>query len=120
MNGEPVFVVLTKGGLDLARRLAETLPGAEVHGLAGRVDGAAVTFIPLRATRETEISDDILGTSLVDATSGLDYAKLLYDAANLAVNQDIGFMRRVLDKLDSIQALYDVITQFQANYAKYP
>ena len=52
MNGEvardaresPVFVVLTKGGLDLARRLAETLPGAEVHGLAGRADGAEVTF----------------------------------------------------------------------------
>ena len=48
MSGEvtesPVFVVLTKGGLDLARRLAATLPGAEVHGLAGRAGGAEVTF----------------------------------------------------------------------------
>jgi len=40
----PVFVALTQGGGDLARRLAETLSGAEVHGLAGRVDGAAVEF----------------------------------------------------------------------------
>ena len=92
-------------------------PFAEIET---NLDGAATTFIPIRATRETEISDDILGTSLVASTSGLDYAKLLYDAANLAVNQDIGFMRRVLDKLDSIQALYDVIAQFQTNYAKYP
>ncbi len=44
MSGEPVFVALTKGGLDLARRLAATLPGAEVHGLSGRAEGAGVTF----------------------------------------------------------------------------
>ncbi len=44
MSGGAVFVALTRGGLDLARRLAEALPGAEVHGLAGRTDGADVTF----------------------------------------------------------------------------
>ena len=37
-------VVLGAGGLDLARRLGDLLPGATVHGLAGRVDGADVTF----------------------------------------------------------------------------
>ncbi len=40
----PVFVALTQGGCELARRLAEALPGAEVHGLAGRVAGAELTF----------------------------------------------------------------------------
>ena len=44
MSESPAFVVLTKGGADLARRLTEALPGAEIHGLVGRVDGAAVTF----------------------------------------------------------------------------
>ncbi len=44
MSGEPVFVALTKAGLDLARRLAGAMPGAEVHGLAGRAAGADVTF----------------------------------------------------------------------------
>ena len=44
MNATPVFVALTKGGGDLARRLAAALPGARVHGLSGRVDGADVTF----------------------------------------------------------------------------
>ncbi len=44
MNDTPVFVVLTKGGLELARRLAAVLSGAEVHGLAGRAEGAEVTF----------------------------------------------------------------------------
>jgi cobalt-precorrin 5A hydrolase/precorrin-3B C17-methyltransferase len=40
----PVFVALTQGGCELARRLTEALPGAEVHGLAGRVAGTEVTF----------------------------------------------------------------------------
>ena len=44
MSKSAVFVVLTKDGLDLARRLAAALPGAEVHGLAGRAEGAEVTF----------------------------------------------------------------------------
>jgi hypothetical protein len=63
--------------------------------------------------------DDVLGDPIVGGGVE-DYAKIMYDAANLAVNTDIGYMRRVLDKLDSIQALYDVITQSQQNYAAYP
>lgn len=40
----PVFVVLNDTGLATARRVAPTLPGAEVHGLMGRVTGADATF----------------------------------------------------------------------------
>ncbi|MCH8154290.1 MAG: hypothetical protein IH786_03330, partial [Proteobacteria bacterium] len=43
-TGAPVFVVLTRRGLGLARRLAADLPGAEVHGLAGRAAGADTGF----------------------------------------------------------------------------
>lgn len=38
------LVALDPRGLALARRLAESLPGAEVHGRAGRAEGADVTF----------------------------------------------------------------------------
>ena len=38
------LVCLSSRGLQTARRLAEILPGATVHGLAGRADGADVTF----------------------------------------------------------------------------
>lgn len=40
----PVFVALNAPGLALARRLADTLPEAEVHGLAHRTDGADAVF----------------------------------------------------------------------------
>jgi cobalt-precorrin 5A hydrolase/precorrin-3B C17-methyltransferase len=40
----PVFVVLNQTGLETARRVAAVLPGAEVHGLMGRVDGADAVF----------------------------------------------------------------------------
>ena len=39
-----VFVALTAKGAALALRLAESLPGAEVHGLAGRADAAPLVF----------------------------------------------------------------------------
>ncbi len=38
------FVALTRRGLDLARRLQSALPGAQVHGLQGRADGADIQF----------------------------------------------------------------------------
>ncbi|WP_299437716.1 precorrin-3B C(17)-methyltransferase [uncultured Rhodospira sp.] len=40
----PVFVVLNQTGLATARRIAPILPGAEVHGLMGRVEGADAVF----------------------------------------------------------------------------
>jgi cobalt-precorrin 5A hydrolase/precorrin-3B C17-methyltransferase len=39
-----VFVALTAQGATLARKLAPRFPGAEVHGLIGRVSGADVSF----------------------------------------------------------------------------
>jgi len=39
-----VLIALSEAGLDLARRLATVLPGAHVHGLAGRTDGADRAF----------------------------------------------------------------------------
>lgn len=44
MNESPVFVVLTAGGLETARRLTAALPGSEIRGLAGRVDGTDRSF----------------------------------------------------------------------------
>ena len=40
----PVFVALTGTGAALARRLAQSMPSAEVHGLAHRTDNADRTF----------------------------------------------------------------------------
>ena len=44
VKANPVLVALTADGLALARRLAKELPGAEVHGRAGRAEGAEVAF----------------------------------------------------------------------------
>jgi cobalt-precorrin 5A hydrolase/precorrin-3B C17-methyltransferase len=44
VKSSPVFVVVNQSGLGLARRLAPLLPGAEVHGLMGRVTGADAAF----------------------------------------------------------------------------
>ena len=40
----PVFVALTQAGADLAQTLATGFEGAEVHGLARRIDGTNQTF----------------------------------------------------------------------------
>jgi cobalt-precorrin 5A hydrolase/precorrin-3B C17-methyltransferase len=40
----PALVALTARGLELARRIARDLPDAELHGRAGRGEGAAVIF----------------------------------------------------------------------------
>ncbi|MCB2102691.1 MAG: precorrin-3B C(17)-methyltransferase [Rhodobacterales bacterium] len=44
MPDSPALVVLTPGGLATAQRLRPHLPGAEIHGRAGRVSGADVPF----------------------------------------------------------------------------
>ena len=41
---DTVFVALTQRGAGLARRLAAEMPGAQIHGLEGRVTGADVLF----------------------------------------------------------------------------
>ncbi|MEM7406497.1 MAG: precorrin-3B C(17)-methyltransferase [Pseudomonadota bacterium] len=44
MELNPAIVALTASGAGLARTIKTCLPAAEIHGLAGRVDGADVTF----------------------------------------------------------------------------
>jgi cobalt-precorrin 5A hydrolase/precorrin-3B C17-methyltransferase len=44
MSAAPVFVALTAAGEKLARRLAASFPGAEVHGLLHRTDSPDVGF----------------------------------------------------------------------------
>ena len=44
MSPAPAILVLTPGGLALARRLQAALPGAVVEGRAGRVEGADAAF----------------------------------------------------------------------------
>ena len=39
------LIALSKGGLDLAERLRNLLPGSDIHGLKGRANGADVTFL---------------------------------------------------------------------------
>ncbi|MEI7607752.1 MAG: cobalamin biosynthesis protein, partial [Rhodospirillaceae bacterium] len=41
----PVLVLLSPGGLPLARRIQTLLPGAEIHGLRGRLDPMAVDHV---------------------------------------------------------------------------
>ena len=43
------LVVLGPGGLALAETLKPLLPGSEIHGLRGRVDGADVVFVEAAA-----------------------------------------------------------------------
>ncbi len=40
VRGAPVLVLLSPGGLGVARRLLSVLPGAEIHALRGRVESA--------------------------------------------------------------------------------
>jgi cobalt-precorrin 5A hydrolase/precorrin-3B C17-methyltransferase len=44
MNNVPAIIALTQAGLACARRIQAALPGAEVHGLSTRTDGADVSF----------------------------------------------------------------------------
>ena len=44
MTHAPVILALTREGHALARRIADALPDAEVHGLKGRAEDAEVTF----------------------------------------------------------------------------
>ena len=40
----PAIVILGQGSLATARRIAQVYPGAVIHGLLGRVDGADQTY----------------------------------------------------------------------------
>ncbi len=59
--------------------------------------------------------DTTLGTA---TTSG--YAKIIYDSCNMAAHMGIGYLRDVIDELNSIQDLYSIITDFQDQYSLLP
>lgn len=44
LNRDIAIVVIGPGGMATARRIANSLPGARIHGLRGRVDGADYIF----------------------------------------------------------------------------
>jgi cobalt-precorrin 5A hydrolase / precorrin-3B C17-methyltransferase len=44
MSAESAIVVLGPGGLDLAQRIADAVPGAKIHGLARRITAAEILF----------------------------------------------------------------------------
>ena len=46
----PAIVILGQGSLATARRIAQVYPGAVIHGLQGRVDGADQSYREFGAT----------------------------------------------------------------------
>ncbi len=61
MSG-PAIVILGQGSLATARRIQQVYPGALIHGLAGRVDGADHTYSEFGATLRQLYQQ---GTSLI-------------------------------------------------------
>lgn len=55
----PALVVLGKGSIPTARRVQSALPGALIHGLAGRVTGADVIFEEFGATIRQLFQDNV-------------------------------------------------------------
>ncbi|CAI8732354.1 cobalt-precorrin 5A hydrolase / precorrin-3B C17-methyltransferase [Pseudomonas sp. IT-P2] len=49
-HSTPAIVILGQGALDTARRLQQVYPGAKIHGLNGRVEGADLTYSEFGAT----------------------------------------------------------------------
>ena len=49
-HSTPAIVILGQGALATARRLQQVYPGAQVHGLKGRVEGADLTYSEFGAT----------------------------------------------------------------------
>ena len=65
-------------------------------------------------SRVTDL-DTVIGTA---TTSG--YSKIIYDSCSMAVHMDIGYLRDVIDELNSIQSLYEMIVNNQGLYALLP
>ncbi|WP_085711220.1 MULTISPECIES: precorrin-3B C(17)-methyltransferase [unclassified Pseudomonas] len=49
-HSTPAIVILGQGALGTARRLQQVYPGAQIHGLAGRVEDADLTYSEFGAT----------------------------------------------------------------------
>lgn len=85
---------------------------SQMTTLQAAVDPGA--FLSQASTRLSDL-DTVLGTA---TTSG--YAKIIYDSCNLATHMDIGYLRDVLDELNSIQDLSGMVTKKQNDYSLLP
>lgn len=94
ISGRPAYATS-----QVATLKAATEPGAYL-------DQATVRIADLEST---------IGT----ATAG-GYSKIIYDSCNMATHMDIGYLRDVIDELNSIQDLYSIITDTQNQYAMLP
>jgi cobalt-precorrin 5A hydrolase/precorrin-3B C17-methyltransferase len=54
----PAIVILGQGSLATARRIQQVYPAAQIHGLAGRVEGADCTYLEFGATLRTLYQQD--------------------------------------------------------------
>ena len=59
--------------------------------------------------------ETVLGIPLVSG-----YSKIIYDSCNMATHMNLGYLREVIDELNSIQDLYTMITDAQNQYAMLP
>ncbi len=76
---------------------------------------AAGVYLTKHNSRVSDLNS-ILGSPTVEGS----YSKIIYDSCNTAVNKDIGYVSSVRDKLNSIQDIYDLITQKQNEYTMFP
>ncbi len=92
--------------------------------ISGRPTYDTAKIIPLQTATGTYLdqftarvsdSDTVIGTA---TTSG--YAKIIYDSVTMATHMDIGYLRDLIDELNSIQDLYSLITDLQSQYALLP
>lgn len=75
---------------------------------------ASTAYSPDLTARINDL-DSVLGTA---TTSG--YAKIIYDSCNMATHMGIGYLRNVIDELNSIQDLYTMILDLQNQYSLLP
>lgn len=68
--------------------------------------------------RLAEINDDVLGDFTPSA--GLDYVLLMYNAGTLATHKGIGWLRKIITPLNSVQRIYDTIIKKQTEYGLLP
>ncbi|WP_166218207.1 precorrin-3B C(17)-methyltransferase [Pseudomonas atagonensis] len=57
-HSTPAIVILGQGSLATARRIQQVYPGAQIHGLSGRVEGADCTYQEFGATLRTLYQQD--------------------------------------------------------------
>ena len=65
-------------------------------------------------------NDRVTDLDTVIGTPASGYSKIIYDSCNSAVKKDTGYLREVIDDLNSIQDIYGMISKKQSEYTDYP